>query len=229
EGLAIRIDDGLNRLSCGWCVGMDEEQHLRLLPVDAAGRRAPLARRLPHGEAVRETFGHLVAQEQLPLQLIHGRPFLPRQTEIKRGTNLRLRRDAAVHDDTQFLREGRRLPAPTDDDTGDKDRDDHHSNQHSHPHRTTLLVTATQTITEPQKHSGPVSARPPGRCLTSSSDYWAIVNVRLVSSSVRDFSTWTPAVSGMSRRVPLALASSTVIVHFTTTGFVLLSTTNAPA
>ena len=70
---------------------MNEEQHLRLLAIDAAGRSLPLAFCLPHREAVRKPRGHLIAEEDLPFQLA-DRTLGPRQSEVERGADLRQER-----------------------------------------------------------------------------------------------------------------------------------------
>ena len=42
---------------------MDQQQNLRLLAIDGAGRCSPLAFGLPHGQAIGKSLGDLVAQE----------------------------------------------------------------------------------------------------------------------------------------------------------------------
>ena len=43
ECLAVRLDDALDGLPCRVRIRMNQEEHLRLLTIDAAGRRPPLA------------------------------------------------------------------------------------------------------------------------------------------------------------------------------------------
>jgi hypothetical protein len=47
DGLTV-VDNGLHRLPRRRCIGMNQQQHLRLLAIDAANGYQPLALRLPH-------------------------------------------------------------------------------------------------------------------------------------------------------------------------------------
>src|SRR4030095_12987667 len=103
ERLAIRLDNGEDRLPRRRRIGMDQEQDLRLLVIEAASGCPPLALRLPHGQPVGTPPGHFVAQEHLPLELGHG-ALRSREPEIERRAELRGGRRAAVHDDRESLR-----------------------------------------------------------------------------------------------------------------------------
>src|SRR5262245_60428054 len=81
---------------------MNQQQHLRLLAIDAAGGGLPLPFRLPHGEAIRKPPGHFVAKEDLPLELA-DRAFRPRQPEVERRADLGSGQHAAFERDGESL------------------------------------------------------------------------------------------------------------------------------
>jgi hypothetical protein len=109
ERPAIRLDEGQNRLPRGGGIGMDKQQHLGLLVIDAPSGCPPLALRFPDGQPVGKPIGHLVTQENLPLELADG-ALRPREPEIQRRAELRSGRRAAVRD-RDSLRSDRGLQA----------------------------------------------------------------------------------------------------------------------